>query len=110
MEVGKEFNDLIRLKVSSASFNNFKIMMVCTSYDKAQECNPLPVFLMSMIDYIFLNAVDHFVSLRRFDATIDDQYLSTGVSVRPSLNHVEVPFFWFEAYRPYDLESGSQMK
>eukprot|EP00985_Skeletonema_marinoi_P028125 scaffold24085_cov125-Skeletonema_marinoi.AAC.1 len=35
----------------------------------------------------------------RFDATmLDDQYLSTGVSVRPSLNHVEVPFFWFEAY------------
>jgi len=95
--LGKKFNDLNRLKESSASFNNFKIMMVCTSYDKAQECNPLPVFLMSMIDYIFLNAVDHFVSLRRFDATIDDQYLSTGVSVRPSLNHVEVPFFWFEA-------------
>lgn len=78
MEVGKEFNDLIRLKVSSASFNNFKIMMVCTSYDKAQECNPLPLFVMSMIDYIFLNAVDHFVSLHRFDATmLDDQYLST---------------------------------
>ncbi|KAK1741818.1 hypothetical protein QTG54_007391 [Skeletonema marinoi] len=41
----------------------------------------------------------------RFDATIDDQYLSTGVSVRPSLNHVEVPFFWFEAYLP-TLRSG----
>ena len=107
--MGKKFNDLNRLKESSASFNNFKIMMVCTSYDKAQECNPLPVFVMSMIDYIFLNAVDHFVSLRRFDATIDDQYLSTAV-FQLSPSHVEVPFFWFEAYRPYDLESGSQMK